>query len=429
MLKTLLAGTAAAAAAFGLAIAQDTVAITHAQLHMTDADGAVIEDGTLIIRNGRIAAVGTGIEVPSDARIIDAQGRPVTPGLFVPLSGIGLTEIGAVSEANDISTNNEALTSSLRAIDGFNYDTSTIDVTRAGGITRAYAGPNPGPTLFGGCGVVLAMVRGQEAIMEPCTSQMAVLGETAAQRTGGSRQAAFATFRRAIEDALAYDEDPVAYGATDSHNRLSVEDARALVPVALGQEQVLVDVHGASDILRVLELRNRYDLDIVLVGATEAYRVADALAQARVPVILNPLANLPQSFEQMGATLEAAGRLAAAGVKVTFYDSGIGYTHNARLLPQLAGNAVAGGMGHADAMRAVTLTPAEIYGVADDLGTLERGKLADVVVWEGDPFEVTVRPRHVFIEGVETSLENRQSLLAERYRDLSRGDLPFQYRQ
>jgi imidazolonepropionase-like amidohydrolase len=113
---------------------------------------------------------------------------------------------------------------------------------------------------------------------------------------------------------------------------------------------------------------------------------------------------------------------------VAFYDTGTGYTHNARLLPQLAGNAVASGMDHADAMRAVTLAPAEIFGVDDALGTLERGKLADVVIWNGDPFEVTTRPTHVFIEGEEKSLENRQSKLAERYKDLSRGDRPFQYR-
>lgn len=429
MLKTVFTSALAAVSALSIASAQSgIVAVTNGELHMTSPEGDVVLDGTVIMRNGRITAVGRNVEVPAGAEVIDAGGNPVTPGFFASQSGIGLTEIGAVQEANDVSTDNDALSASLRAIDGFNYDSSVFDITRAGGITRAYVAPNAGGTLFGGCGVIVSMVRGTEAVMEDCTGQTAILGESAARRTGGSRQAAFATFRRALEDAILYDQDPDAYAESDHHNRLSVEDARGLAPAALGEELLIIRVEGASDIRRVIALKEQYDLDVVLVGATEAYRVAGELAAAEIPVIVNPLSNLPSNFEQMGASLMNASKLAEAGVSVSFFDDGIGYTHNARLLPQLAGNAVANGMSHADAMRAVTLTPAEIFGLGRELGTLERGKLADVVIWDGDPFEVTVRPTHVFIEGEETSLDNRQSKLAERYKDLSRGDRPFQYR-
>ncbi|GGY46824.1 amidohydrolase [Parvularcula lutaonensis] len=429
MLRTILTSALAAISVLSMASAQEgIVAITNGELHMTSPDGDVILDGTILMRNGRIAAVGRDIDIPAGAQVIDAGGNPVTPGFFASQSGIGLTEIGAVQEANDVSTDNDSLSAALRAIDGFNYDSSVFDITRAGGITRAYVAPNAGETLFGGCGVVIAMVRGTEAITEECIGQTAVLGESAARRTGGSRQAAFATFRRALDDAILYDQDPDAYAESDHHNRLSVEDARGLAPAATGEELLLIRVEGASDIRRVLDLQEQYDLDLVLVGATEAYRLADELAEAGIPVIVNPLSNLPSNFEQMGATLTNAARLAEAGVTVSFFDDGIGYTHNARLLPQLAGNAVANGMTHADAMRAVTLTPAEIFGLGRELGTLERGKLADIVVWDGDPFEVTVRPTHVFIEGEETSLENRQTKLAERYKDLKRAERPLQYR-
>jgi imidazolonepropionase-like amidohydrolase len=428
MLRTTLLASALALTLGQAAAQTQPVAITNAELHMTSADGGMVENGSILMRGGRIVAVGADIQLPQGATIIDAGGRPVTPGFFVPMSGIGLTEIGAVQEANDASTDNDALSAALDARDGYNEDTSVIDITRAGGITRAYVTPNAGSTLFGGCGMVIAMERGPEAIMESCVGQIASLGETAARSTGGSRQAGIATFRRALEDALLYDQDPEAYAASDHHNRLSVEDARALAPAALGEKPLLVSVEGASDIRRVLGLKERYDLDLVIVGGAEAYRLAEEVAAADVPVIINPIANLPSSFERMGSTMQAAPRLVDAGVDVAFYDTGTGYTHNARLLPQLAGNAVASGMEHAEAMRAVTLTPAEIFGVDDALGTLERGKLADVVIWDGDPFEVTTRPVHVFIEGRETSLENRQTRLAERYKDLSRGERPLQYR-
>ncbi|NNU15779.1 amidohydrolase family protein [Parvularcula sp. ZS-1/3] len=427
-LKTLLSAAAALTLGAAAFAQTNTVAITNGELHMTSADGDVVMDGTILIRGGRIVGVGQDLDVPDSAEVIDAGGMPVTPGFFVSMSAIGLNEIGAVREANDQGTDNMALSAALDARDGYNADSSVIDVTRAGGITRAYTTPSAGGTLFGGCGMVISMERGFDAIVEPCAAQVATLGESAAGQTGGSRQGAMATFRRALEDAIAYDDDPEAYAASGAENRLSVEDASALVPAAMGDQLMMISVHGASDIRRVLELVERYDLDVVLVGATEAWRVADELAEAEVPVLINPLANLPQSFERMGATLTAAQKLSDAGVTVAFYDAGIGYTHNARLLPQLAGNAVANGMDYAAAMRAVTLTPAEMFGLGRSLGTLERGKLADVVIWDGDPFEVTSRPSRVFIEGEEKSLENRQSRLEERYKDLSRGDKPFQYR-
>ena len=428
MLRTAFLGGLLAASSMGVAVAQESFAIINGELHMTSAEGEVIVDGMVLVRSGRIVAVGQDIDLPSGIDVIDAGGMPVTPGLFVAQSAIGLNEIGAVVEANDASTNNDALSAALDARDGFNMDSSVIDVTRAGGITRAYVTPNVGSTLFGGCGMVISMLRGPDSIVEPCIAQVATLGEAAARASGGSRLAGMAKFRRAIEDALLYDDDPEAYAASDHHNRLSVEDARALVPVVLGQQTLMINVHGASDILRVLELADQYDLDIAIVGGTEAWRVADQIADAEVPVIINPLGNLPSSFERLGATMTAAPRLAEAGVTVMFYDEGIGYTHNARLLPQLAGNAVASGMKHAQALRAITLTPAEMFGLSRDLGTLERGKLADIVVWDGDPLELTTRPTHVFIEGEKTSLENRQTRLTERYKDLSRGDKPLQYR-
>ncbi len=428
MLKRILV-TAACLAAMP-AVAQETVAITNATLHMTSPSGDVIEGGTLILRGGRIAAVGENLPLPQNARTIDAQGQPVTPGFFVPVSAIGLTEIGADRESNDAATRGEpTITASLSAADGFNADTSVIDITRAGGITRAYVTTGSGDSIFGGCGMVIAMKRGEDAITEPCVAQSVTLGGAGARQHGGSRPGAFAAFRRALEDAASYRDDPEAYAGRDLGDRLSAGDARALLPVIDGDRKLMVGVESISDIRRVLDLGEEYGLDLILVGASGAWRLGDAIADAGIPVITTPLLNLPASFETMASDEAAPSRLAEAGVEISFFDPGTGFTHNARLLPQLAGNAVAAGLPYEEAMRAVTLAPAAMFGLDRQLGSLERGKLADVVIWNGDPFELSSRPVRVFIEGEEMSLENRQSRLARRYLDLSGRELPVQYRR
>ncbi len=163
-------------------------------------------------------------------------------------------------------------------------------------------------------------------------------------------------------------------------------------------------------------------------GASEGWRAAASLAAANIPVIVDPLANLPAQFEDLRSTLENTARLHAAGVEIAFFDpQGFG-AHNLRLLTQQAGNAVAEGLPYDAAIAALTLNPARMFGLDAQLGSLEPGKIADVVIWDGDPLEVTTRPEAVFIDGVRQDLGNRQQMLMQRYRDLSRGDLPHAYR-
>jgi imidazolonepropionase-like amidohydrolase len=423
-----LLSSALALCAGGFAQAQLT-AITNAELHMTDEDGAIIADGTVLVRDGRIVAVGSDVAVPANARIIDAGGMPVTPGFFAPISAIGLVEIGLDEEGNDSSSDDRRLTASLSAADGFNEDSSVMDITRAGGITRAFTVISNDESLFSGCGMVIAMRTGPEAIMQPCAAQSLTLGGAGAAMSGGSRASAMARARRAFENVESYVDDAQIYRLSEGEERLSPQDARALRPVLEGERLLMVEANSASDIRRVLTMKDRYGLRIAILGGAEAWRVADELAGEDVPVILNPTANLPSDFERIGASEEGAARLAERGIKVAFYDAGTAFTHNARLAPQMAGNAVASGMSYGDAMRAVTLTPAELFGLGDELGTIERGKRADLVIWGGDPFEVTVRPRTVLIDGEDLGIDNRQEKMARRYRDLQRGELPVQYRR
>ena len=430
---SLLCGAAVLAAA--APAAAQTYAIENARVLMTGEadDPRSLREGTVLVRDGEIVAVGRDVRVPRTAERIDARGGVVTPGLFAALSGLGLEEIGLNGEANDRSARGTvSLSAAVDAADGFYADSAVIPVNRAGGVTRAYVAPDPGEDLFGGCGMVIALSRGEDTIgegriTERCLAQTVSLGYAGAIRQGNSRPAAMARLRRALDDALAYADDPEGYADTYEDGRLPAADAEALVPVLTGEQKMLVQVQGASDIRRVLELGKAYRIDVVLFGAHEAYRVADEIAAAGVPVIMDPLQNLPDRFETLGARLDAAAQLEDAGVTVAFYDGDIGYTHNLRLLPQLAGNAVANGMSYGGALAAITLNPALIWGQDDRLGTVAPGKVADLVVWDGDPLEVTTLPIAVMIDGERVSLESRQSALTRRYRDLRRGNRPISY--
>ena len=386
----------------------------------------VITKGDILIRDGVIASVGANVTAPSDARIIEANGRIVTPGLFAPISQLGLVEIGLDQEANDSSPQGDfALSAALDAVDGFNPATTLIPINRAGGVTRALVIPSAGGKMFGGKAIIVDLSGDIDPVMKRDAAQSVVLGYGGAARAGDTRLGSWAHLREYLDEAALYAANPRDYAARFRSDRFATRDLAALGAVISGEQPLIVSINRASEIRSLINLQKEYGLKLIVRGGSEAWMVAEALAEANIPVILDSLANLPGQFEDLGSTLENAARLNAAGVSVAIEGPG---THNLRLLPQHAGNAVANGLPFAAGLAAITLTPAEIYGVADQLGSLERGKLGDVVIWSGDPLEVTSRPEMVFINGVETSLENRQTALRNRYQDLSRGTLPPAYR-
>lgn len=386
----------------------------------------VIENGDVLIRDGIIAEVGADIAAPAGARVIEAAGKVVTPGLFAPVSQLGLVEIGLDAEANDASpTPGFALSAALDAADAFNPDTTLIPINRAGGITRAMVSPSQGDKMFGGKAILIDLSGDDDPIMRRDAAQSVVLGYGGAARAGDTRLGAWALLRETLDEAALYAANPRDYAARFRSDRFALRDLAALEPVINGDQPLIVSVDRASEIRTLIELKKTYGVKVVISGASEGWRVADDIAAADIPVIVDALANLPGQFEDLASTLENAARLDAAGVSVAFEGPG---SHNLRLLPQHAGNAVANGLPFAAGLAALTIVPADIFGVADRLGSLEPGKIADVVIWSGDPLEVASRPDAVFINGEEASLENRQTALRDRYRDLSRGDLPVAYR-
>ncbi len=390
------------------ALAQ-TIAITGGRV-VTNTNQGVIENGTVVIRDGRVISVGTG-GAPAGATTVDATGKWVTPGLFAAFSRIGLAELDSEDTTNNVSASGSKFQVSLHAADSFNPAETSIPVTRIEGFTRAAIVGAPGEGLFGGYAALIDTSGASDSVSAREIFMLARLGESGASAAGGSRAAAWTWLLTAIDDAKAY---PRGFEDDNEGDLLTRKEAMALKPVVEGRIPLMVEVHRASDILQLLTLRQREPrIRLIILGAAEGWRVADRIADANVPVIVNPLANLPERFEILGATMENASRLAAAGVTVAIADPNEA-THNTRFILQLAGNAVANGMTWDAAFKAISSVPAALYGRAD-LGVLRAGATADVVIWDGDPLELMSSPDAVYIAGVETPMESRQTKLRDRY--------------
>lgn len=427
MIRELISGIALTAL-FSFAPAKaDTIAVTGGTV-WTGTNDTPIADGVVIIIDGQIAAVGDDtLAIPANATRIDASGNWITPGIFAPFSRTGLVEVGAEDSTNDISAGDSRYSVALNAADSFNPAATSIPVTRIEGVTRMAVAPGFGNTLFAGQGLIADTSGSSSSIVQERVFQYITLGEQGAGRSGGSRAAAWAKLNAALEDARNFTG---RYITSPDGAALNRTDAQALIPAARGQQLLLVNTHRASDIRRLIDFKEANPaLKIAIVGATEGWRVADELAAADIPVIIDPFDNLPSSFENLAATSHNAERLIAAGVRTAFGHLGSD-AHQTRLLLQSAGNAVANGVSQADAIRAVTSVPASIFGF-ERYARLESGAIGDLVVWDGDPLEITSAPTTVIINGDIQPLESRQTKLRDRYLDLTvdSGELPLAYRK
>ncbi|MBN8714258.1 MAG: amidohydrolase family protein [Xanthomonadales bacterium] len=390
-----------------------TWAITGGTVYTLGAAGK-IEHGTVLIKDGRIAAVGTDVAIPADAGRIDATGKVVTPGIFDPESQFGVVEVGAVRETRDGSAGDSRFSAAFDVAEAINPRSVLIPVNRIAGVTRAMVSPtNGGKRIIAGRGAIIDLGSTEGFIHRDPAAMFATLGESGARQVGGSRAAALLALREALQDARDYADNASAYAKNQRRSyALSMLDLQALGPVLDGKQPLVIEVNRASDIEAALRLAQDFKLKLIVSGGAEAWMVADELAKAKVPVMLNPLEDLPAHFETLGSTLENAARLQKAGVLIAF---ATGDTHNARNVTQAAGNAVANGLPWLDALKALMLNPARIYGMDQDLGTLEQGKLADVVVWSADPLELSSAADQVFIAGRKIPMVSRQTMLRDRY--------------
>ncbi|HSN16809.1 MAG TPA: amidohydrolase family protein [Gammaproteobacteria bacterium] len=399
----------------------DTYAITGGTVYTLGAAGK-IEHGTVVIKDGKITAVGAGVAIPADAKRIDATGKMVTPGIIDPESVFGLDEVDAVNQTQDSAITSTHFTASFDPTAGINPRSMVIPVNRVEGVTRAVIAPGNNSSVLQGRGSVISLDGLTGYVLKDPVAMFVTLGEAGQKTAGGARAGALMALREAFQDAKDYAANRVAYDkAARRGYSLSREDLEALQPVLKGKMPLVVQVDRASDIEAALALASEFRLKLVVSGGAEAWMVADELAKAKVPVILNPTRDLPEAFESLGADFQDAVRLQKAGVLIAFE---VGDTHKSWNVRQYGGIAVSNGLPWLEAVKAMTLNPARIYGLDKGVGTLEVGKDADLVVWSGDPLEVTSFADQVFIRGKAIPMTDRQRELRDRYLPYVKPDAP-----
>ncbi len=416
----IFAGAVALAASSRSALAQ-TIAITGGKVF--PVSGPPIENGTVLIRDGKISAVGAGIAIPVDAQRIDATGKWVTPGLINSSTQLGLVEIGQVADTRDArAQGKDNIAAAFTVWDGLNPNSVMLAPARKEGVTTFVVLPTGG--LISGQAAIVDLVRGTttDMILRSPVAMVAEIGD--AQQAGtGSRGELIVKLREVLEDTKFFMTHRAQFDRAETRNfRVSRLDLEALIPVVAGKLPLLVIVDKQSDIDATLRIGREFGLKLIIGGGAEGWLMADKLAAAGVPVLTGAMNNIPQGFASLGQRQENAGLLTAAGIKVGLVGNAGGgdeEAFNVRNIKQEAGNAVAYGMTWENALRAVTLWPAEIFGVSDRVGSLQPGREANVVVWSADPFEFTTRVEHVWVRGVERVNEKtRQDMLTERYMSL-----------
>lgn len=368
----------------------------------------------LLISGDKIKRVGNDLTAADGVSVVDGSGKVVTAGFFNANTELGLVEVGAVADTNDSASENQRITASLRVSDAFNSSSVLIPHNRMFGITHSLVQPVSDVGLFAGTAAVVNL--GDSDSIEVAAAAMVVtLGEYGSEVAGGSRAAAMAQLREAIEDARDYARNKDGFNRGDRRDySLSRHDLEALVPVVQRRLPLLVHVDRASDIERILDFAKQYNLTLILAGVAEGWRVADKIAAANVPVIFDPIYNLPSSYNTLGARSDNAKLLNDAGVTMMFTGMGWQNSHNAYLVRQSAGNAVANGLPYEVAIEAITSNPAKIFGLPG-YGDIKRGAKASLVLWSGDPLELTSAPEMVLIDGKDYPLVSRATRLRDRY--------------
>jgi hypothetical protein len=418
--KRALTAALLAACAFG-ASAQDLL-IRNATVHTATARGT-LKQADVLVRDGRIAAVGSGLAAGS-ATVVDAQGAPLTPTLFGGITDIGLEEVSGeqstVDESLALGTGKQMVVRPEFDVTlAYNPASVLVPVARVEGIgwTVLAAEPTEGGSLVGGQGGVVRL----DGSPDPIGPRVLFvdLGSDAAGLSGDSRAAQWMILDQLIDEVHG------RIGQNSPMALLTPAGRATLAKYIGGGGRVLVHVNRAADIRQLLRWADKRKVRVAVAGGAEAWRVAPLLAQARVPVFVDPLANLPSDFDHIGAGMENAARLHAAGVAVSFAQTGDA-SHNARKIRQLAGNAVANGLPWEDGLAGLTRVPAEARGGAGELGTIAPGRRADLVLWTGDPLDVASVARQVWLGGQAIPMRSRQTELRDRYLHADTG-LPRAY--
>jgi len=397
-------------------VAAQTIAITGGKVY--PVSGPPIENGTVLIKDGKIVAVGANVTVPSDAEKVDASGKWVTPGLVDAETQLGLVEVGFGAGANESRARSEqGITPDFTSWDGLNPRSVLIPPAREDGITSVMS--TPGGGLIAGQAAMIDLFGDTRAemILRAPAAMIASIGDEGGDGAPAKGQQ-IAKLRELLQDTRYYQKHVAEFDRGQSR-QMSTTPASlaALVPVLTGKIPLLINADEASDIQSAIDLAKEFGIKVIIGGGEEAWQVADHLAAARIPVLAGAMSNIPTSFSTLGSRQDNVALLRKAGVEVALIGNGGGDEElfNVRNIRYEAGNAVGYGLSWNDALKAITQAPAEIFGVADRIGTLQAGHEANVVVWDGDPFEFATRAVAVYVHGKKQNDVSRQDLLTKRY--------------
>lgn len=392
-----------------------TFALTNATIE-TITNGT-IQNGTLIIQDGKILEVGSNVSVPQGAKTIDCSGMTIYPGMIDGGTQVGLVEISAVDRTRDNSEIGDVIPH-IQALTAVNPSSAVHPVTRVNGVTTALTMPSGG--LFPGTAALINL-HGYTPDQMYADFKGVVLNFPATGRRGRWDRRSDEEIKKAADKALKKLNDvwttAIQYHKIDSaangKDQPYYPEMEAMLPVVRGEMKLLINVNAANDIKAALKWIKEKDANAILCGVSEGWRVAEEIAEAGVPVVTGPvLSNPTRSYDRYDRPYANAGIMKKAGVKVALRTNEV---ENARNLPYHAGFAATYGMGKEEALKAVTIIPAEIFGVADMYGSLEKGKVANLFVTDGDPFETKTQVKYVFIDGWKIPMVSRHTQLYDEY--------------
>ncbi|MBZ5531615.1 MAG: amidohydrolase family protein [Acidobacteriia bacterium] len=404
----------------------ETIALKGGKL-LTISHG-VIENGVVIMHNGRITAVGgANTAIPKGAKIIDVTGMTVYPGLIDSETHLGLTEVQADRMTNDTLEPSDEIMPHMHVYDAFHAETALIPVARINGITNAIVAPANGDTLPGQDSFIQLAGKSAEEMLTVRDIAMPLNFTGTQRRNQNFDQAKFpftrmgliAQLRQAFIDAQDYEQK---IGAYDKKKAADPDKAgappkrdlkfEALLPYLHGQKPVVLAAEQSNDLQTAMGLAKEFHLKIILNHLSHSSAVLDQVAASGFPVIVGPIYEEPKENERYDAVYRMPAEMAKRGIKIAFasYEA-----HNVRNLPYAAGYASAFGLPWEEALKALTLNPAQMWGVDKNLGSLDAGKMANVVVANGDPLDVKTDVKHVFIAGEEIPLVNKQTQLRDQY--------------
>lgn len=413
-IKKLLVSSLALLVIFPLPALAESILIKNAKVYTLSSQGT-LNKADIYVVDGVIRQVAGSINQTAD-KVIDAKNNVVTPGIFAVNNNIGVVEIDSLRQTADASSGDETIGASFNMSEVFNPNSTLIPHNRSNGVTRTLVTPTT-DQLISGQASVFSLSGDYDALLHNSVAIVASYGEQGSRIAGGSRATALEHLQTALDEAREYSDNSSDI-LEGNYRELfsSIADLKALQALINREVPLIVRVNRASDIKTLIRFAKKNSIRLIFSGAAEGWMVAKDIASAKIPVILDPTHNIPKSFESLGSRIDNATLLNQAGVDLIFESGG---SHNAHNVRYAAGTAVSYGVPYDIALKAITTTPARNFGGATDYGKIKEGYKAELVIWDGDPLEVTSIAKVVMIEGKITSMMTKAKRLRDRYKDIA----------